>query len=439
MIKLYSNNSNYNNISLQKNKIQKKTNNIYHSIPDKFIQVNHYVNFEGNKKNKTTNGKFLKDLRNITDPYSGVILISNEEMDKISEELKHKPNINEKLKYLKKYEKSMLPVEHNIYKMFEVEASKNKFTTFSKILQKEKNNSLKKLQEEQLKVIDKISEKTNNLTGKNKRLVNAELDEAKDRIKKDINEKHSFKRKVFIEHLIKHQCNNILDTAEKKLLSEYHFEEVEKIEEARESLENRPLNQAMNGKTPVDLALEIKHKYLPNYNDPYKEIIEIARELPTSNTSTNAFIVKYADRSENEISERLLNGSTYTIEHITADSLGGENEADNFILVSKARNEARGNLPLKVFIKQYPGIPKYTQKYMNDVILNANQGKLKDYEWYPYVLKDKLESTGINVNLDKYKIPPEEAFKTLPPRLRNRYPVYQKYIPDRTEPLNIKA
>ena len=395
------------------------------------------INFTGNNGNDTSNGRFLKGLEGITDPYSGVTILTFDQMQNISKTLAKQPNTRAKVAYLKKYESSMLPVEHSVFKLFEIETKKDRFTNFSEILQRQKPFSMGLLRNEQMNVLNKIEEASANMSPKNRKKVAAELKEGRQRIYKD-DDKHPFKRKAFINKLIRHQCEEILDKTEKEILSKRKFYGLAELAEATERFQNEQLEHAKDGKTPVDLIIDLKHKYLPNYKDEYKEIINIARKLPTSNTSANAFVIKYADRSNKEIAERLLNQSVATIEHIDADSLGGENSEGNFMLTTKARNEARGNLPIRAFIKMYPGIPKYSQKYMNDIISNIHKGKLKGYEWYPYLLKDKLAENGINVDISRYKVSPEKAFRTLPPRLHDKYPNYQKYIPEKNEPLNIR-
>ncbi len=412
------------------------------SIPvsDSFTKQISNINFQGvDKRNDTSNGRFLKGLKNITDPYSGIKLLTFKEMEQISKDLSQIDNSQKKIRYLKKYEKSMLPVEREVYNYFEYKTRKDYFASFSKLLRQQKPISIKKLQSEQSDVFDKIEKATKDVSPKNRKLIMAEVNEGRRRILKNENDKHSFKRKMFIDNLLKLQCEGILEATEKDLLKNRKFYGLSDLAEARERFENEQLNHAKDGKTPVDLIIDLKHKYIPYYNDEYKKIIQIARELPSSNTSVSAFVIKYADRSDNEIAERLLNQSVASVEHIEADSLGGDNEADNFMLVSRARNTERGNLPIKAFIKMHPEIPNNTQRYVNDIIKNVYKGKLKGYEWYPYVLKDTLHNSGIDVDISNYKIPPEEAFKTLPPRLRNRYPNYKQFIPDRTEPLNIKV
>lgn len=429
--KVPTNNQSSNNNLLSKN------NSI---STDSFTKLTAPIHFNGtNKKNDTSNGRFLKGLKNITDPYSGIKLLTFQEMEQISHDLSQINNSQKKIRYLKKYEKSMLPVEHDVYNFFEFKTKKDYFISFSKVLRQQKPNCIKKLQQEQTEIFNKIEDATKNISPKNRKLVLDEVADGRRRILIENSDKHSFKRKVFIEKLLKLQCEDILDETEKELLKNRKFYGLSDLAEARERFETEPLNHAKDGKTPFDLITDLKHQYIPEYNDELKNIVQIARELPTSNTSVNAFVIKYADRSDKEITERLLNQSVASVEHIEADSMGGDNEADNFMLVSRARNEERGNLPLKAFMKMHPEITDNSQKYVNDIIKNIYKGKLQGYEWYPYVLKDTLHNNGIDVDISKYDIPPQEAFKTLPPRLRNKYPNYKKYIPDRTEPLNIKG
>ena len=272
-----------------------------------------------------------------------------------------------------------------------------------------------------------------------------ELAEARERIllpEEDF--KHKFKRKTFIDRLVRIQCNDILDNVKEniKTLPEDKMLNAKKsYSQARYSINNMPHDKYIdNEHRPIDLVRSLQKKYAPDYKDEMGDIIDIAENLPTSSDSMNAFVVKYADRCDNEICNRLILPSRASVEHVQADSLGGENEAANFILATSSRNSERGNMPIKEFIKKYPEIPKYTQQYMDDIIREGNRGQLAGHEWYPYLIKDTIkQESGINVDISKYKIKPENAFYSLPPRLREDYPNYKQYIPDRTEPINIKV
>ena len=79
-------------------------------------------------------------------------------------------------------------------------------------------------------------------------------------------------------------------------------------------------------------------------------------------------LVKYADRTQQEIAKRLVRTSLATIEHIKPNSEEGENNIANFMLTSAGANNLRSNMPLYKFINMFPNIPKYCQKHINQII-----------------------------------------------------------------------
>ena len=131
-----------------------------------------------------------------------------------------------------------------------------------------------------------------------------------------------------------------------------------------------------------------------------------------SESSKSAFVVKYSNRSQTEITRRLFIASTGTIEHIIPASLGGLNSINNFLLTSASGNRYRENMPLVEYIKRHPKIPQYVQKYIDCVIEQIHQGLMQGSETYPYKIKQKLfeESNGrILISLSSYKYTEEEA------------------------------
>jgi hypothetical protein len=143
------------------------------------------------------------------------------------------------------------------------------------------------------------------------------------------------------------------------------------------------------------------------------EMWEVANKLPRSTTDFNAFVVKYADRSREEILARLIRPSVASIEHITPKSINPDNTLPNFMLASRDWNSDRGNIPLPEYIAKHPNIPHNCQRYANDIIKSIHKGELKDTDWYPYMLKEKLynESDGlIDIKINKYKLSEDEAF-----------------------------
>ena len=144
----------------------------------------------------------------------------------------------------------------------------------------------------------------------------------------------------------------------------------------------------------------------------FNDIKNKALFLPTSESSRNAFVVKYSKRNQQEIARRLFISSTGSIEHVTPASLGGLNTIGNFLLTSASGNRYRENMPLAEYIKRHPKIPQYMQMYINDIIREIHAGNMQGNETYPYKIKKKLmeESEGrIMISLSEYKFSEEEA------------------------------
>lgn len=149
-----------------------------------------------------------------------------------------------------------------------------------------------------------------------------------------------------------------------------------------------------------------------NEREIFNDIKNKALFLPTSESSRNAFIVKYSKRNQIEITRRLFIASTGSIEHVTPASNGGLNTIGNFLLTSASGNRYRENMPLCEYIKRHPKIPKYMQIYIDDIIREIHNGNMPGNETYPYKIKKKLfeESHGrIMISLSGYEYSEEEA------------------------------
>ena len=462
--------------------------------PARDIFIRSSVNF-----GSTSNGKFLRDLSGIHDPYSGVIILTPRELTKAIQELNQKRTLKSKLKYLEDYKDNMLPVEYGMFHLFKEETKRHNYDSFAEILQKQRPYALKNLTHTQNKILNEMESVTLQLPEEDASQINNIIKEAKMRISLDnyiaessqaikdtadikldtmlniirevlpnpsketnkkinkaVQEKREeiasilepserFKRKTFINKVADIQITGILkqvmgkietlpEDLKQKALKEYH--------KVSEQVRGQNYEANINGKTPVEVVKQLQAKFIPETKgkkDALDVIVKIVKRLPSSKDNMSAYIVKYSDRSDREIGERLLTPSRASIEHIVADSLGGENEAANFMLTTTSMNSERGNMPIPEFRKRYPNITQYSQAYLEDIIKAGNKGKLQGHEWYPYLFRDTWkQESGIDLKLSRYKIPPETAFKTLPPRLREKYPKYLKYIPDATEPLNLR-
>lgn len=298
--------------------------------------VNNIIKHKKIKINNTSAGAPLKRLKNITDPYFGVKLIDNFRLHKIEKDITKISDTKQLLKYLKRFRPNNLQlVERNIYDRFVEEIKLNPNARLEDMLQKWYPEAITKLKLEEFAVLDEINQLSMKL--------------------------HPETLLAIREQTTK--CGQVI-------------------------LKNDPMNQ-FKRKTVLEAINRIKPQ--PGEEAALEELKKCANKLPTSNTSENAFIVKYASRSQDEIAKRLVRASALSIEHLHPHSLGGENALSNFMLASSSANSLRGNMPLKDFIKQYPQIIPNCQKYINDIIDVINKGGLEGFETYPYEVARTLE------------------------------------------------
>lgn len=324
--------------------------------------------FKSRGGSHTKAGDCLKELDNITCPYSGVKMLSYSKMEKIEKKLYYTKNLTESLEVLRPYRPCMQKLEKQLYTMFKDYANKNPRSTANQCLQAHYPDALAKLKIEELKVLDNIDKISNKIEPKMALQIRTITTNARKRIIDD-NTDQIFKRKDILSEL-----DNLM----------YNYQN-------------------------PDLAAEIR---------------EVANKLPKSSTNINAFIVKYAKRDKQEILARLLRPSTASIEHITPKSINPDHTLSNFMLASRDWNSDRSSIPLPDYIRKHPNIPKYSQRYVNDIINAIHKKKFVDNNWYPYMLKEKLysESAGIiNINLSRYKLTEEQAFKNAPEELVEKY------------------
>ena len=329
--------------------------NVSQPITPKLKQDTFIKSSQVNFGSATSQSAPLKKLRNMIDPYSGITMLSSDELSMAEKTLDKCHDAQSSVKVLSRYTKNMLPVEKEMFEIFKEYSKQNPNGNFVDCLNSLRPKAHKKLMLEEFDVLDKVDDMSRNASPDLALAVRHKTTKCRDVILTD-NPMKPFKRKTLITSL-----DEIIPTKKEQKLFENLKEQVE--------------------------------------------------YLPTSGTSKNAFIVKYTDtarpRTHEEIAKRLLRSSLQTAEHIHPDSLGGANSLGNFILTSAGRNSERGNMPLPKFIQKYPDIPKYMQTHAEQIIDNINNGKLQGYEDYPFKLKKTLynESKGlIDLDLSNYSV-----------------------------------
>lgn len=317
---------------------------------------------------KTKAGDCLKELDNITCPYSGVKMISGSKMDRLEVKLEHCNTIHERLDLLEKHKQCMQKLEKTMFNIFKGYAMNNPNGSLNECLQDMKPEALAMLRIEELKVLDAIDKISNKIEPKTALEVRRVTTNARKIILED-KQDQIFKRKDILTSLY-------------NITKDYPDQEI------------------------------------------IAEMWQTANRLPKSTTNIDAFIVKYANRDPHEIAARLLRPSVASIEHITPKSIKPDHTLSNFMLASRDWNSDRSSTPLPEYIDEHPNIPRNCQRYADDIIKSIHNGRLQDCQWYPYMLKEKLydESDGIIfISLSKYKVPEGEAFIDAPDDVVKKY------------------
>lgn len=309
-------------------------------------------NFQAN----TSAGAPLRKLRGIVCPYFGVKMITSAELPKIEAQIDRCQTVEEIVKLLKPYRSFMQKTEKKVFKIFEEYSKINSEEILPNILKINYNEALAKLKLEEFSVLDDVDKISLKLSPE----------------------------QALAVHYKTTRCRQVI-------------------------VDNTP-GETFKRQTLLSSLDEIK----PGRGEKkiYEKLKDRALYLPTSGTSVNAFIVKYADRSQSEIAKRIMRASAATIEHVQPNSKRGENAISNFLLVSANANSLRANMPLSKFIDRFPMVLKNCQKYINQIISIIHNGGLVGNEDYPYKIKKTLiRETGgkINLNLDEFCLSEKDA------------------------------
>ena len=297
----------------------------------------------------TSAGNPLRKLGSITCPYTGIKNIPGKQVNSFEKKLLGCENAYDFVQLLSTYIDNMQPTEKSIFAIFRDFALENPKGNLQNCLNFLYRNCLTKLKLEEFSVLDDVDILSKKLSPQTALKLREKTTRCRQVILED-NKDDTFKRKVFLNSL-----------------SEI---------------------------TPKE-----------NEKDIFEQIKDRAIFLPTSGSSRNAFVVKYARRSQLESARRIFIASTGTIEHVTPSSEGGKNEIGNFMLTTANGNRYRENMPLYKYVNRFPKIPYYCQLYINEVIEHIHKGNFCGNESYPYKIKQKLmdESNGkIMLSLSKY-------------------------------------
>lgn len=174
---------------------------------------------------------------------------------------------------------------------------------------------------------------------------------------------------------------------------------------------NKMLNEYLSNISNEKEATQNKSK-LGTANNSLLELkqrmIGIAESLPTSRTSTAAYIMKFAKEPSDKIIYRILWPSFATVEHIFPRACGGIDDMSNYGGACALANSDLGCDLLYDKVKRAPKTPIYCQKQVDRLIELAKQGVFeKHYIDTKYIEEYKNtvyeESQGL-INLDISKL-----------------------------------
>ncbi|MCR5265051.1 MAG: hypothetical protein K6E29_00480 [Cyanobacteria bacterium RUI128] len=326
------------------------------------------ISFTGSKKtSKTANPKKdyksyeeqLKNIDGLHDPYSDVIMISQKKYRYMVNKIHKRTNAESMNSLMEGYTMHMFPSEKEVFELLKYETNKakrrnsNQNLTYPEILQSYLPLAKARLVNSQFAVTDSIREYAKE---------NMSKDEQKD-------------------------VESYLTIIDKDIYNDRF-----RIKYARDLLGR--LYDEVHDKSKVDKIIRLSHNF------------------PNTATCSDAFIVKYANKSQEEIAELLVSPSQISIEHIKPSSEGGESKGDNYLAASKRMNNYRNSTPLDEIIERYPNIPKQTQRYIDDLIAKINRGGLTNIAYTLPGVKESLakESNG-RINIDISKLNPDLKVK----------------------------
>ena len=286
----------------------------------------------------------LKQYKHLKCAYSGKLMLGRDEIKEIFQKLEKRPNAQAAINLLQSYERYMHETEAMVFDLFKNAQYKNK-RDFQDILIELQPEALIRLKEKQIAI----------LTSTDKIIT---------------------KMSPAVAELVKLIRDNALA----------------KIED-----------NTFGRQPPLEMIKSVKAK--GNDLKRIRKIYQTWYKLPNSARDVDAFIVKYARRSHDEISKRLISSSRATIEHVIPISRKKNDTLHNMILVSARFNNERHSMPLDEYImlNDEIEIEKNLQKYIDSVIheVGRKKSEFNDKGWYPNDIRTAINTeTSGKVDLD---------------------------------------
>ena len=352
-------------------------------IPPKIPDTNYELppsnlslaNFRNVSFGMNVDAKFLLgQCRNLRCAYSGREMLPLAEARNLYQKLTKRPNAQSAINLLIHYTKYMHDIESTVFDIF-CEAPHKMKRDFQNILKDLKAESLENLKEKQYKILT--------------------------------------------------STDSIIDS-----LGE---QQAERVIEIRDMSLDKIMNNGVFGrKSPLDMIKAIQAP--PEDLDKIIKIYQAWYKLPSSSKDLDAFIVKYAKATHEEIAKRLISTAVGSIEHIKPSQRNGEDKLGNYLLVSATFNNNRSSMPLNEYImlNNELNITKNLQIYMDDVIGEVNNPKspFAERSYYPESIQKAIRNETRNkvlLNTDKLRISKaQHRENSAVQHLGRRYIVIQK-------------
>lgn len=384
----------------------------------------------------------------IPDFYSDIVLVDTKDLELLLEHKVFSKPIRNIVRILKPYEKSLFPIEKQVYRLMKRTARTNPKMYLDEFLHKLVPHHSKILLEQQRPVFEKLStlalqmpkeqivQYNKLLDVTNKKLINEpvivpfskkELLYKLKRIKERIVQKDNFKEVSDIEKIIKKveffeddmgKAKKPTNKELKQFYKTFIYFENSSLQKDKDMVDLFNATKARLHRVPFEEKFKRKgfihdlEKIVGQLQDTKlaHKMIQTARELPTSKNSLSAFVVKEANRSSSQIGYDLLADSVGSADHLVAAKAGGDSDIYNYVLASRRYNSERAHSKLSTIIEKDPNVRVYSQNQIDRLIELANSGIFKMCELSSsYILSvarriKKLSPSNDPLNLDTNKL-----------------------------------
>lgn len=264
----------------------------------------------------------LKNISGLHDPYSDIVMVTDDEYSRYLKKLDKRPNALTVLNLLSSYDKNMFPPEQEVCET----------------------------------LTDMISDKRR----ENLRLAN----------KVDL---HDLLNELYVGSKVSLARNQLSILGEiDELVSGFKGNSKKVFTEIFEPVKNSIKDDSFR---MSPLLAEVYSRKDVNFADKQK-VLELMKKFPNSRNSADVFIINNAEKSHREIAEAFISPSRVSIEHIRPQSAGGESSITNYLIASRRMNNLRSSMPLDKFVMEHPNIPMQTERYMSDLVKRINKGGL---------------------------------------------------------------